>query len=114
MIVFDRSGSMGSSAPPIGRSKLQEAQDAASLFVQLVREGAGDRLGMVTFSSLASLPTSLGLAAAKKNELVGPAPFTTGDIGAIAAGGSTSIGAGLGIALLAFGAHQRTIGQFCY
>ncbi|HVG02130.1 MAG TPA: trypsin-like peptidase domain-containing protein [Nitrospira sp.] len=102
-IVFDSSGSMASSAPPVGRTKLQEAQDAASLFVQLVREGAGDRLGMVTFNSIASLPTSLGPVAAKKNELVGPAPFTTGDVGAITAGGATSIGAGLGIALLAFG-----------
>lgn len=100
MIVFDRSGSMNSSAPPIGRTKLQEAQDAASLFVQLVREGAGDRLGMVTFNSIADVPTSIGLAAAKKNELVGPPPFITGDIGAITAGGSTSIGAGLGIAIL--------------
>ncbi|MCU0601198.1 MAG: VWA domain-containing protein [Desulfobacterales bacterium] len=103
MIVFDRSGSMASAAPPAGRTKLQEAQDAASLFVQLVREGAGDRLGLVTFSSTASVPAALGLAAAKKTELVGPAPFTAGDIGAITAGGSTSIGAGVGIALLAFG-----------
>lgn len=103
VIVFDRSGSMASGAPPVGRSKLQEAQDAASLFVQLVREGAGDRLGMVTFSSIAAVPTSLGLAAAKKGELVGPPPFTTGDVGAITADGSTSIGAGLGIGLLAFG-----------
>ena len=103
MIVFDRSGSMSSAAPPVGRSKLQEAQDAASLFVQLVREGAGDRLGMVTFSSTASVPTSIGPAAAKKTELVGPAPFTGGDVGAIAAGGSTSIGAGLGIGILSFG-----------
>jgi len=112
MIVFDRSGSMSSSAPPVGRTKLQEAQDAASLFVQLVREGAGDRLGMVTFSSTAALPTALGQVAAKKTELVGPAPFTTGDVGAIAAGGSTSIGAGVGIALLAFGgssANDRAI-----
>lgn len=112
MIVFDRSGSMASPAPPVGRTKLQEAQDAASLFVQLVREGAGDRLGMVTFSSTADLPTSPGPVAAKKTELVGSAPFTTGDVGAIAAGGSTSIGAGLGIALLAFGgssANDRAI-----
>ena len=84
-------------------AKLQEAQDAASLFVQLVREGAGDRLGLVTFSSTASVPATLGLAAAKKMELVGPAPFTAGDIGAITPGGSTSIGAGVGIALLAPG-----------
>jgi hypothetical protein len=35
--------------------------------------------------------------------LTGPPPFTTGQIGAITAGGSTSIGAGVGIALLAYG-----------
>lgn len=106
-LVFDRSGSMASFAPPINRTKLQEAQDAASLFVQLVREGAGDRIGMVTFSSTADIPTAIGPVAAKKNELVGPSPFTTGDVGAITAGGSTSIGAGLGIALLAFGSSTN-------
>jgi hypothetical protein len=92
---------MSSSAPPTGRTKLEEAQDAASLFVQLVREGEGDRIGMVTFSSFAELPTSLGPAAGKKLELVGPPPFTGGDIGAITAGGSTSIGAGINLAMLA-------------
>lgn len=103
MIVFDRSGSMAGSAPPIGRSKLEEAQDAASLFVQLVREGAGDRLGMVTFSSAAGLDRPMGLAATVKPLLVGPAPFTSGQIGAIAPGGATSIGAGIGIGQLGFG-----------
>ena len=48
MVVFDRSGSMASPAPPVGRTKLEEAQDASALFVQLVREGQGDRLGLVT------------------------------------------------------------------
>ena len=112
MVVFDRSGSMGSPAPPVGRTKREEAQDAAALFVQLVREGQGDRLGLVTFSSTASLDQSMGLAAATKPALVGPAPFTTGKIGAIAAGGMTSIGAGLGAALLGFGsgaANERAI-----
>jgi hypothetical protein len=103
MVVLDKSGSMSSSAPPAGRTKLEEAQDAASLFVQLVREGAGDRLGMLTFSSVAADPVSLGSVAAKKTEMVGPPPFTTGVIGSITAGGSTSIGAGMGFALLAFG-----------
>lgn len=103
MVVFDRSGSMTSLAPPVGRTKLDEAQDAAALFVQLVREGQGDRIGLVTFSSTASLDTPIGLAAAVKPLLVGPPPFTTGRIGAITAGGATSIGAGVGIALLAFG-----------
>lgn len=103
MMVFDRSGSMASSAPPVGRSKLVEAQDASALFVQLVREGAGDRLGLVTFSSTAALDRPMGPAATVKPLLVGPAPFTTGQIAAITAGGSTSLGAGLGIAQLAFG-----------
>lgn len=104
MIVFDRSGSMSSAAPPVGRTKLQEAKDAAALFVQLVREGQGDRLGLVTFSSTASLDRAAGPAATVKPLLVGPPPFTTGQIGAIAAGGATSIGAGVGAALLGFGA----------
>jgi hypothetical protein len=103
MVVFDRSGSMASSAPPIGRSKLEEAQDAAALFVQLVREGQGDRLGLVTFSSTASLPAPPAPVATAKPDLVGPAPFTTGKIGAITPGGATSIGAGLGVGLLGFG-----------
>src|ERR1041385_373109 len=53
MVVFDRSGSMTSPAPPVGRTKLAEAKDAAAFFVHLVREGAGDRLGLVTFSTSA-------------------------------------------------------------
>jgi hypothetical protein len=110
-IVFDRSGSMGSAAPPIGRTKLQEAQDAASLFVRLVRDGAGDRLGLVTFSSTAALPVAPGPAATTKPILTGPPPFTSGQIGAITASGATSIGAGVGTALLTFpgGSNQRAI-----
>jgi hypothetical protein len=110
-IVFDRSGSMGSAAPPVGRTKLEEAQDAASLFVRLVREGAGDRLGLVTFSSTSSLSVAPGPAATTKPILTGPPPFTSGQIGGIAAGGATSIGAGVGTALLSFpgGSNQRAI-----
>jgi hypothetical protein len=104
MVVFDRSGSMASPAPPIGRAKIEEAQDAAALFVQLVREGQGDRLGLVTFSSSATTPTPPGPVAAVKSVLVGPSPFTTGQIGAISAGGSTSIGGGVAAALSAIGA----------
>jgi hypothetical protein len=104
MVVFDRSGSMASTAPPVGRTKLDEAQDAAALFIQLVREGQGDRLGLVTFSAQAALDAGLAPAATAKPALVGPPPFTTGKVGAIAAGGTTSMGAGLGAALLGFGA----------
>lgn len=102
MIVFDRSGSMGSTAPPVDRTKLEEAQDAAALFVQLVREEQGDRMGLVTFSSTASGVQPLTPAAAAKPLLVGPPPFTTGDIGDIETGGSTSLGAGVSRALSAF------------
>ena len=110
-VVFDRSGSMASPAPPIGRSKLAEAQDAAALFVQLIREGQGDRIGLVTFSTIADLVVPPALAAAAKPALVGPAPFTTGDIGGITPGGATSIGAGVGNAILTLGStgNQRAI-----
>ncbi|TKJ37025.1 MAG: hypothetical protein CEE38_08970 [Planctomycetes bacterium B3_Pla] len=103
MVVFDRSGSMASSAPPVGRTKLEEAQDAASLFVRLVREEQGDRLGLVTFNSTASPDRPPGPVATVKPLLVGPPPFTTGDIGAISTGGTTSIGAGIEVAISAFG-----------
>ena len=111
MVVFDHSGSMASSAPPIGRSKLAEAQDAAALFVQLVREGAGDRIGLVGFSTTADVVVGPDPAAVAKPALVGPPPFTTGHIGNLIAGGATSIGAGVGTALLALGgtANQRAI-----
>ena len=111
MVVFDHSGSMAASAPPIGRSKLAEAQDAASLFVQLVREGQGDRIGLVGFSTLADPVVPPAPAAAAKPALAGPPPFTGGHIGAITAGGATSIGAGVATALLALGgtANQRAI-----
>lgn len=112
IVVFDRSGSMATAAPPVGRSKLAEAQDAAALFVQLVRENQGDRIGLVTFSSQVDLVDPPQAAAAAKGVLVGPPPFTTGHVGAITPGGATSIGAGVGNALLALtpsGTHQRAI-----
>ena len=51
------------------------------------------------------------MAAAAKPALVGPAPFTTGDIGGITPGGATSIGAGVGNAILTLGStgNQRAI-----
>jgi hypothetical protein len=76
---------------------------SAALFVQSAREAAGDRLDLVTFSSTANLDAGMALAATAKPALVGPAPFTTGKIGAISPGGNTSIGAGLGFAQLKVG-----------
>ncbi len=106
MLVFDRSGSMDTLAPPIGRTKLEEAKDAASLFIQLVREGLGDRLGLVTFSSSATANTPPDAVASVKSILVGPAPFTTGEVGAVISGGSTSIGSGVDAALSAIGSNS--------
>lgn len=95
MVVIDRSGSMASAAPPVGRTKLQEVQDAASLFVQLVRDGGGDRLGLVTFSSSPITESGPIDVPTAKSIFVGP----TGLIEAITTGGSTSIGGGLDAAI---------------
>ncbi len=97
VIVFDRSGSMSLDAGT-GRTKMEEARDAASLFVQLVRTGTGNRVGLVSFSTAASSPADFPIApatAADKLALVGPVPYTTGIVGALAPSGSTTIGGGL-------------------
>jgi hypothetical protein len=111
MLVFDRSGSMwlvGAS----GRPKIDEARDAASLFVQLVRAGTGNRVGLVSFSTTATSPVDHTLSNVNKTALTGPPPFTGGKIGALVPGGSTTIGGGLDAARLQFpapGANPRTI-----
>ena len=55
MIVFDRSGSMSLDAGT-GKTKIEEARDAASLFIQLVRASTGNRVGLVSFSTLPATP----------------------------------------------------------
>lgn len=115
MIVIDRSGSMalpGTSGT--GRTKMDEARDAASLFVQLVRQSAGDRLGMVSFSTSATHPPESApgtVNAGRKQQLVGLPPYTGGSVGALAPGGWTSIGDGLREAIQALGStgNQRAI-----
>jgi len=118
MIVFDRSGSMaGSAGTTPGKTKMDEAKEAASLFVQLIASGSGHRVGLVSFSSTASAPVDDHLGnvnPGQKNDLIGPSPFTTGKIGALAPGGMTSIGGGLQAAVNEFpamggGANKRTI-----
>jgi hypothetical protein len=97
MIVFDRSGSMSQDAGT-GRSKIDEARDAASLFVQLVQSDGASQIGLVSFSTAASNPVDFALQpvnAVNKQALTGPTPFTTGIVGGLVAGGSTSIGGGL-------------------
>lgn len=116
MLVLDRSGSMSMDAGT-GRTKIEEARDATSLFVQLIRSGAGDRIGMVSFSTSASSPVDFGLNAVdagSKNTLVGPPPYSGGIVGGIAPNGLTSIGDGLEHAVGQFpapgaGVNQRTV-----
>ena len=114
MVVFDRSGSM-SMDDGTGRSKIETARDAASLFVQLVKAGTGDRVGLVSFSTAASVPADFGIApvvAASKTALIGPAPYSGGKVGLLAPGGATSIGDGLEKARIQFpapGANPRAI-----
>ncbi len=116
MLVMDRSGSMSLDAGT-GRTRMVEVHDAASLFVQLIRTGAGDRVGLVSFSTTASTPVDFGLSpvnAGTKNALIGPAPFSGGIVGGLAPGGQTSIGKGLAVAQSQFppsgpAANQSTV-----
>jgi Mg-chelatase subunit ChlD len=115
VLVMDRSGSMSAPGITPGRTKMQEARDAASLFVQLVRINAGDRIGVVSFSTTATRPPDSALAnvdTAKKVELVGSSPYVAGRIGGLTPGGATSIGDGLAVAtgaLAPAGANQRAV-----
>jgi V8-like Glu-specific endopeptidase len=114
MVVFDRSGSM-SMSDGAGRTKIEAARDAVSLFVQLVLANAGNRVGLVSFSTAATNPVDFAIAnvtPANKTSLIGPAPFSGGIVGGLATGGNTSIGEGLDAARLQFpapGANPRAI-----
>jgi hypothetical protein len=114
MIVFDRSGSM-SVAGASGRPKIAEARDAASLFVQLVRTGTGNRMGLVSFSTTASSPADFSIAnviPASQAALVGPPPYIGGIVGGLVPGGATTLGGGLEAAREQFpvpGANPRSI-----
>jgi hypothetical protein len=102
MVLLDRSGSM--SAPGAsGRPKIDEARDALSLFVQLVRSGTGNRVGLASFSTTAHVDAWLALVSdAAKAALVGPPPFAGGIAGTLVPDGTTSIGAGIDAAGRAF------------
>ena len=111
MFVFDRSGSM-SELTAAGRTKMDEAHDAAALFISLLRENMGDQVGLVSFSTAASAPVDLPLSSvndATKTTLIGAmAPFTGGLVGALSPGGATSIGGGLQAARNQFPAPGST------
>src|SRR5690606_20375049 len=87
---IDRSGSMSSSG------KLEAAQQAASVFVDLLDEG--DAIGIASFSSDSSV--NYGLTTIPPDASVMPPNSTVRQqaqfaIGGLTAGGSTSIGAGV-------------------
>jgi hypothetical protein len=93
MLVFDRSGSMSESAGD-GKVKIEEARQAAELFVSMLRTGMGNRAGLVSFSSDASSPVDEELGPVtngSKAQLIGLLP-------GIAPNGRTSIGDGLAAA----------------
>lgn len=111
MLVIDRSGSM-SGAAGTGQTKIEEAREAASLFVQLVETNVGHRVGLASFSTSASLDEPIGnLNQGQKNQLIGPAPYAGGAVGGVTPGGWTSIGAGIDIAQtqLGSGANPKNI-----
>ena len=112
MVVIDRSGSM-SSDDGTGRKKIDAARDAVSLFVQLVKAGTGNRVGLVSFSTSANTPFAItGVTAAVKNTLIGGPPFSAGIVGGLTPNGMTTIGGGLEAARLQFpfaGANPRSI-----
>src|SRR5262249_21682309 len=95
MLVFDRSGSM-SMDDGTGRSKIEAARDAVSLFVQLVRAGTGNRAGLVSFSTTPSTNFAIvNVTDPTKTALIGPAPYSGGIVGGLTPGGNTTIGGGL-------------------
>lgn len=114
MVVVDRSGSM-SMDDGTGRTKIAVAKDAVSLFVQLIQASTGNRAGMVSFATTASLPVDFAIADvtnANKNTLIGAAPYSGGKVGALNPNGMTSIGEGLDAARAQFpapGANPRSI-----
>lgn len=90
--VYDRSGSMSASVPITGGSqtKLQQLQDSANLFIDMLRRDAGDRLGQVSFASSESTDFSDGAGSVKSFGAgdVGPAKVA---VGGLSASGSTNI-----------------------
>lgn len=95
VLVFDQSGSM--TLPGLGGgTKIEQAREAAALFIDLLRTDQTHRAGLVTFSTTAQVAQALGPLAGNKVALIGPPPDRNGGlIAAIAPTGMTTIGGGL-------------------
>jgi Trypsin-like peptidase domain/von Willebrand factor type A domain len=111
MMVFDRSGSMGL-VGALGRRKIDEARDAASLFVQLIR--SDNRVGLDSFSTQATkspVDSPISPVDSVRPSLIGGPPFSGGIVGMLNPGGTTSIGDGLktGSAEFGTGSNPRSI-----
>ena len=97
VLALDRSGSMSALGFRGDKTKIQEAREAAALFIDLLRTDRTHQVGLVTFSSTATLNSPLSpITPGAKDTLIGPAPArNAGVIGGIMPGGSTTIGGGL-------------------
>jgi hypothetical protein len=93
MLVVDRSGSMSESAGD-GKVKIEEAREAAELFVSMLRASMGNEAGLVSFSANASSPVDFPLATVTGGSKSDLADLLPG----IAPNGRTSIGDGLATA----------------
>lgn len=113
MIVMDRSGSM-SGADASGVTKLEAAVDAADYFADLLEDGRTDgqsnRIGLVTYSSSASLELPLTPVDGTLRDPGEPFPTALDAIESAGPGGCTGIGAGIERALqeLCAGGDCRT------
>jgi hypothetical protein len=94
VMVADRSGSMSSVGFGTTWTKMHHAAEAGAMFVSLVRQSAGDRLGLVSFSSSASSPPDAAMTP------VNPPSKSAlnAKLASLTPGGSTSIGDGLRVA----------------
>lgn len=84
VLVFDRSGSM--TAPSGTRTKLEAAQAAGELFIQLLREDAEDRASIVSFNELPTDDFPITPVLGNQGALIGALGFSTGGFTNIAGG----------------------------
>jgi hypothetical protein len=103
ILVIDRSGSM-SLAGTTGGTKMDEAKQAAALFVSLLRTDHSHRIGLVSFSTTATNDRGLDTVASAHDPLIAAG----GLIPALIANGSTTIGGGLQTAMSQFPAPTPT------
>ncbi len=90
VVVLDRSGSMSGSTNIPGVNKLEAAKKAAILFVNLMVDG--DKLGLVSFSTIAKLEYALTTVTAAVRQAIVAA------ITPLYPSGTTTIGGGLEVA----------------